>query len=598
MEDKSYIDFELLIRKGGQQYEATVVGSRWGEFTESFEFQVDDLKLENLILRLGHAARTVRQIHTPEMERARDFGRQLFKAVFHGGVQTCLARSLDEARDRRLGLRLKLRLEAPELINVPWEFLYDEAGGRFLALFENTPIVRYLSLPEPPTPLEVTPPLSLLVMISSPSDYDPLDVEKERANLQKALKGPVRTGKIRITWIRAPRHATLSVLGDTLLHGTYHVFHYIGHSGFDESGKDGVLVLEDERSRSCLASGEHLAVLLGNHPSLRLAVLNACESARTSTADPYAGIAGTLVRTGRIPAVVAMQLPITDRAAIQFTAGFYDALALGRPVDAAVTVARRTIFTSGNNVEWATPVLYMRAPDGRIFDITEEPTPPSPAGLAGPLYEQATRKLQSGDRAGALRLLKKIRALDPSYRDVAALIEQVSRELKVLKALEGGKVRVEQGEWQTVFKALDQSLARTPDDAQAQLLRLESEPVWLYEQAAGKLQAKDWSGALAQLEQIRAQDPAYRDVPALIEQAALEVELSGLLKKGMAHFEREEWPAAIEAFEQALDLSPGQTKVQQLLDEARTKVPPPKPPRPDTLPEPVHGRPKPTDLPK
>jgi hypothetical protein len=38
------------------------------------------------------------------------------------------------------------------------------------------------------------------------------------------------------------------------------------------------------------------------------------------------------------------------------------------------------IFAQGNNVEWGTPVLYMRSPDGRIFDIKEMPeeAPPSP----------------------------------------------------------------------------------------------------------------------------------------------------------------------------------------------------------------------------
>jgi hypothetical protein len=44
-------------------------------------------------------------------------------------------------------------------------------------------------------------------------------------------------------------------------------------------------------------------------------------------------------------------------------------------VDAALTEARRAVFAADNDVEWGTPVLYMRAPDGRIFDVeplTEE----------------------------------------------------------------------------------------------------------------------------------------------------------------------------------------------------------------------------------
>ena len=46
--------------------------------------------------------------------------------------------------------------------------------NRFLAPVE-TPIVRYLDLPQRIRPLAVTPPLRVLAMISSPDDYPQLD---------------------------------------------------------------------------------------------------------------------------------------------------------------------------------------------------------------------------------------------------------------------------------------------------------------------------------------------------------------------------------------------------------------------------------------
>jgi hypothetical protein len=202
--------------------------------------------------------------------------------------------------------------------------------------------------------------------------------------------------------------ATLPALADHLLRGQYHVFHYIGHAGFDQRSQDGVLVLEDGTGRGRLASGERLAVLLGNHPAMRLALLNACEGARTSSDDPFAGTATTLVRTGGVPAVIAMQFPITDEAAVTFARGFYTALSVGRPVDAAVTQARLAVFAQGSDVAWGTPVLYMRAPDGRIFDVEplaagelaarqqaagtaphEREAPPEPAGAPEALQEEA-----------------------------------------------------------------------------------------------------------------------------------------------------------------------------------------------------------------
>ena len=76
-------------------------------------------------------------------------------------------------------------------------------------------------------------------------------------------------------------------------------------------------------------------MLLHDHESLRVAVLNACEGARTSKQDPFAGSAQTLVQQG-IPAVIAMQFEIADDVASTFAHEFYGALADGYPIDAAV----------------------------------------------------------------------------------------------------------------------------------------------------------------------------------------------------------------------------------------------------------------------
>ena len=55
--------------------------------------------------------------------------------------------------------------------------------------------------------------------------------------------------------------------------------------------------------------------MLRDHTSLRLAVLNACEAGRTDPVDPFGGVADTLVRRG-IPAVIAMQFEVSDKAAM------------------------------------------------------------------------------------------------------------------------------------------------------------------------------------------------------------------------------------------------------------------------------------------
>ena len=114
---------------------------------------------------------------------------------------------------------------------------------------------------------------------------------------------------------------------------------------------------------------QYLGMLLHDHESLRVAILNACEGARTSPHSIRSpASAQTLVQQG-IPAVIAMQFEIADDVASTFAHEFYGALADGYPIDAALTEARKAIFAAGRDVEWGTPVLYLRAPDGRIFDI-------------------------------------------------------------------------------------------------------------------------------------------------------------------------------------------------------------------------------------
>ena len=86
-----------------------------------------------------------------------------------------------------------------------------------------------------------------------------------------------------------------------------------------------------------------------------------------------------MVRQG-IAAVLAMQYEITDRAAIEFSRTFYEALAYGLPIDASVSDARVSVNIEVNNsFEWGTPVLYMRSLDGVLFEMASLPvTPPKP----------------------------------------------------------------------------------------------------------------------------------------------------------------------------------------------------------------------------
>ena len=87
---------------------------------------------------------------------------------------------------------------------------------------------------------------------------------------------------------------------------------------------------------------------------------------RISGVEPFSGVATALVRAG-VPAVLAMQFPISDQAAIAFSREFYRRLASGDALETAVTEGRLLISRRDpESLEWATPVLYLRAEGLRL----------------------------------------------------------------------------------------------------------------------------------------------------------------------------------------------------------------------------------------
>jgi CHAT domain-containing protein len=150
------------------------------------------------------------------------------------------------------------------------------------------------------------------------------------------------------------------------------VFHFIGHGDFDKARNEGYLLFKEPDGAGGVpiyASDlrDHLTVPWGP----QLVVLNSCSSAQGAGGNLFSSTAA-LLSLGRIPAVVAMQFPITDRAAIAFSRSFYRWLGQGATVQRATRLARLSL--RGLGPEWVTPVLYLRSPDGRLIRRKNEPT--------------------------------------------------------------------------------------------------------------------------------------------------------------------------------------------------------------------------------
>ena len=375
MKELEYDEFEVVLERSGDGYSARVVDSPTGPASAMpFVPPVEAAELPTLRATMRGSSHTavadegdISAAVAPAAAGPKAFGTALFEALFNEKALNILRTSQFVAAKHGRGLRLRIRFsDVAELANLPWELLYDPGKHKFLCQYRASPTVRLLDLPEPVTPLKVHGPLRMLVVISGPKDLPELDAEKEWMQVQEELAPLVDAGRIEIVRLPVP---TLEALHAKVLAQEFHVFHFVGHGGINANG-EGHLAFVWPNGLQHQVRGSHLGVMLSNSP-VRLAVLNSCQGGTVSADDPYGSSAIALVEQG-IPAVIAMQFPISDGAARTFSRTLYDSVAAGRSVDLGVTLGRQAVLAT-SETEWATPVLYLRGNDGVLFELADGP---------------------------------------------------------------------------------------------------------------------------------------------------------------------------------------------------------------------------------
>ncbi|HMO56557.1 MAG TPA: CHAT domain-containing protein [Roseiflexaceae bacterium] len=385
---KSYIDFEILIGVlDGTRFRVTVSGPG-GEAQGYFELPDDDgyAELNERLQRLDTDEAILMQI-----------GQVLFRRLFAGPIKDVYVRS-QGALSETQGLRLRLNIPASEILltALPWELLYDPDQGPLALL--DAPIIRFLPQQDKVPSLKASLPLK--VLLTGAQTPPAIDVEREFRAVQEALRD---MGDL--VQITVEPHLTVARL-QQLLREEFHIWHFVGHGGFTRDGTTGQLVLEDADGDPEPVSALQLGIML-NRSGLRLVVLDACSGAQLAT-DAFRSVAPALIRA-QIPAVVAMQFKVPEEATRAFAREFYGALAGGYPIDACMTEGRRAVMsaTGLGRADWGTPVVYTRAPDGRLFDPPDQIATPIETTIAA-----------VGQSAGSgLAALGELMQTQPAIRD-------------------------------------------------------------------------------------------------------------------------------------------------------------------------------------
>jgi hypothetical protein len=305
-----------------------------------------------------------------------EMGTEMYRTIFQGPVRSLFDKSRGQVeRSPQLGLRLKIKVDPGDpdtaaLADLPWELLCDGETEDFFALSRQTSLVRYLDVPRMSQPISFTPPLRILAVSASPKALPSLDLAEEARRLEALRQAGFEVQHL--------VNASAGAMREALTSDPWNVLHFMGHGHFDPATGDGMLAFEGAGGRLDLMSGKAFATKLKDFPSLGVVVLNACNTARAghlSGVNPFHGVATALV-LGGIPAVVAMQRPISDRAALGFSAAFYRHLARGDSIDEALTEGRQAIHSAApESFEWATPVLFLRIPEGNVFEAQPAPAP-------------------------------------------------------------------------------------------------------------------------------------------------------------------------------------------------------------------------------
>ena len=393
MRKKEYDLFRLQVRSD-KKLVASFFGAEEDERLPPRELPPAELGVNEDardLIRLLTGQLYTASINEEDLEK---LGERLYAALFPGRIGALFEEKWQKAKDNGRGLRLSITVEqGSEVLGWPLEFVKGPphiswlASRRDLTLSRRVTFVRDFRLAEP-----AKRPLRVLIVVSKPDDQDGVlsarvieQICKWATKEQGSGEGseaPIRVTVLGILDDYEQDIPGAQYLGEEATFRNFrkyandlkpHILHFIGHGEIRD--QKGCLALVSEEGHSDWLSAKSLAeMVIDFNP--RLVVLQACQTAQKEAVresnSGFLSMAEYLVRN-LIPAVVAMQFEVQNDYAIEFAIGFYEALARGLEVDAAVQEGRSNIVDLYQWKEryFGAPVLFMDTPYV-IVELVEE----------------------------------------------------------------------------------------------------------------------------------------------------------------------------------------------------------------------------------
>jgi hypothetical protein len=365
-------------------------------------------------------------------------GIPFFRAIFQRQLFDSYKKAVNHAQNNHDHLTIQLNIKAPQLINVPWEYQYDNEFIKDFLIFNpkvNISLTRFLAsgfLPnlkivETPTNL----PLRVLVIISNPrAEYANVDERLEKAWLNKLHFAEPKRLEVDYLVNSAETPASFSRLAKKLDEKQFDILHFLGHGNIIE-GKQGFLVFEDERELKNRGiepvTGKRLARALAEQKQLKLVFLNSCLTGHNQGKTFFNSVAASLLEHSNIAYVVAMQFKVADDVGSTFAECFYHKLSAGKTIEEAMLAARCHVYDhsyqSKENKEiyrrqWGIPACY-----------TQYNKPLRLVSVSTDVLIQQARLFASNEKyQEAIETWKEIRAIEPSYAGIDSQIQQLKNQ--------------------------------------------------------------------------------------------------------------------------------------------------------------------------